>query len=167
MTVLRFHSLPDDPVAWRSALGAALPGLVWRDDTDPGDPAEVDVALVWKPPPGFFAGMTRLRLVVNLGAGVDSLLGRSDLPAVPIARLNDSGMVRLMTSYVVFAVLRYARDIPAFEAAQRRGEWHYIHPRSLSAPRVGVLGLGSVRQIGPGDILAHRFCASVCTAANQ
>ncbi len=144
MTVVRFHSLPDDPVAWRRALGAALPDMVWRDDADPGDPADVEVALVWKPPPGFFAGMTRLRLVVNLGAGVDSLLGRPDLPAVPIARLNDSGMVRLMTSYVVFAVLRYARDIPAFEAAQRRGEWHYIHPRALSAHRVGVLGLGEL-----------------------
>lgn len=144
MTVVRFHSLPDDAVAWRRALEAALPGVVWRDDADPGDPAAVDVALVWKPPPGFFAGMTRLRLVVNLGAGVDALLGRTDLPPVAIARLNDTGMVRLMTSYVVFAVLRYLRDIPQFEAAQRRGEWHYIHPQALGARRVGVLGLGEL-----------------------
>ncbi len=158
MTVLRFHSQPDDRVAWRQALTALLPDLVWRDDTDPGDPAEVDVALVWKPPPGFFAGMNRLRLVVNLGAGVDSLLGRDDLPPVPIARLNDTGMVRLMTSYVVFAVLRYLRDIPAFEAAQRRGEWHYIHPQALGTRRVGVLGLGEL-----GGPAAAALAALGCT----
>ncbi len=52
MTALRFHSLPDDPVAWRRALTALLPELAWRDDSAPGDPAEVEVALVWKPPPG-------------------------------------------------------------------------------------------------------------------
>jgi glyoxylate/hydroxypyruvate reductase len=47
-----------------------------------------------------------------------------------------------MRSYVLFAVLRYARDIPSFERAQRRGEWHYIHPGPLSSIRVGVMGLG-------------------------
>ena len=80
--------------------------------------------------------------MVNLGAGVDSLVARTDLPDVPIARLSDAGMVQLMTSYVLFAVIRHARDIPSFERAQRRGEWHYIHPRPLSSFRVGVLGLG-------------------------
>jgi glyoxylate/hydroxypyruvate reductase A len=53
-------------------------------------------------------------------------------------------MVQLMTSYVLFAVIRHARDIGAFERAQRRGEWHYIHPRPLSTFRVGVLGLGEL-----------------------
>jgi len=82
--------------------------------------------------------------VVNLGAGVDSLVGREDLPPVPIARLNDPGMVQLMTSYVVFAVTRYARDIHHFERAQRRGVWEYRHPRALDQIRVGVLGLGEL-----------------------
>ena len=53
-------------------------------------------------------------------------------------------MVQLMTSYVLFAVIRHARDIGAFERAQRRGEWHYIHPRPLASFRVGVLGLGEL-----------------------
>ena len=49
-----------------------------------------------------------------------------------------------MTSYVLFSVIRYARDIPIFERAQRRGEWQYVHPRALSDIRVGVLGLGEL-----------------------
>ena len=75
---------------------------------------------------------------------MDSLVGRDDLPAVPITRLSDDGMVSLMTSYVLFSVIRYARDIHIFERAQRRGEWQYVHPRALSEIRVGVLGLGEL-----------------------
>ena len=47
-----------------------------------------------------------------------------------------------MRSYVLFSVIRYARDIPDFEAAKRRNEWRYIHPRPLHRIKVGVLGLG-------------------------
>ncbi len=144
MVAVAFHSRGDDPVAWGKALGAALPGLDWRVSPDLGDPAEIEAALVWKPPSGFFAPMTKLKLVVNLGAGVDSLMGRDDLPPVPIARLNDQGMVQLMSSYVVFAVTRYARDIHLLERQQRRGEWRYLHPRALYEIKVGVLGLGEL-----------------------
>jgi glyoxylate/hydroxypyruvate reductase A len=141
---LVFYSAFDDPVAWRSTLGAELPELEFRVAPDVGDPADVRYVLAWKPPAGFFAPFRNLALVVNLGSGVDALVGRDDLPEVPISRLSDRGMVQLMTSYVLFAVIRHARDIPAFERAQRRGEWHYIHPRPLSTFRVGVLGLGEL-----------------------
>jgi glyoxylate/hydroxypyruvate reductase A len=141
---LVFYSGFDDPVAWKSALSAELPDLEFRVAPDIGDPACVRYVLAWKPPAGFFAPFHNLKLVVNLGSGVDALVGRDDLPEVPISRLSDRGMVQLMTSYVLFAVIRHARDIPAFERAQRRGEWHYIHPRPLSTIRVGVLGLGEL-----------------------
>lgn len=141
MIPIAFHSAHDDPEAWERALRPHLPGMELRVG---GDPSGVVAALVWKPPPGFFAPYRDLRLVVNLGAGVDALLRRDDLPALPISRLNDSGMVRLMCSYVTHAVTHYARDFHLFERAQRRGEWHYIHPRALSSHRVTVLGLGEL-----------------------
>jgi glyoxylate/hydroxypyruvate reductase A len=139
---LVFYSEFDDPQAWGSALRAELPDIDFRVAPQIGNPADVRYVLAWKPPTGFFAAFPNLALVVNLGAGVDSLVARTDLPDVPIARLSDASMVQLMTSYVLFAVIRHARDIPSFERAQRRGEWHYIHPRPLSSFRVGVLGLG-------------------------
>jgi glyoxylate/hydroxypyruvate reductase len=82
--------------------------------------------------------------VTNLGAGVDEIIGRNDLPDIPICRLSDPGMVQLMTSYVLFAVLRYARDMPSFERSKARGKWEFIHPRPLSEIKVGVLGLGEL-----------------------
>jgi glyoxylate/hydroxypyruvate reductase A len=139
-----FASPVDDASAWEKALRAELPDASFRVYPDIPEPAAVTTALVWKPPHGLFAPLINLRLVVNLGAGVDSLLGRDDLPDVPITRLSDPGMISLMVSYVLFAVIRYARDIDKFEEAQARGEWRYIHPRSLATVKVGVLGLGEL-----------------------
>lgn len=141
---LLFYSEFDDPQEWGQVITSQLPDLDFRVYPDIGDPSDIRYILAWKPYEGFFDVFPNLSLVINLGAGVDSLVQRRDLPQVPIARLSDSGMVKLMCSYVLFAALRYARDIPSFEAAKRRKEWHYIHPRPLHRIKVGVVGLGQL-----------------------
>lgn len=137
-----FHSKSDDFDVWRAALAAEDVDL--RRDSDIENRAAVRHALVWNPPHGFFKQFSNLALVVNLGAGVDALLGRDDLPAVAITRLSDPKMSRMMASYVLFAVIRHARNIPAFERARREHRWHYIHPRDPETVRVGILGLGQL-----------------------
>lgn len=139
---LLFYSQFDDPGEWRDVLKSELPSLDFRVYPEIGNPEDVRYVLAWKPFPGFFEPFPNLSLVVNLGAGIDSLAGRADLPDVPIARLSDDGMIALMKSYVLFSVIRYARDIPDFEQAKRLSEWRYIHPRPLHRIKVGVLGLG-------------------------
>ncbi|MFC6486760.1 2-hydroxyacid dehydrogenase [Nitratireductor sp. GCM10026969] len=141
---LVFYSEFDEPEPWAEALQQLLPALDFRVHPDIGNPDDVRYALVWRPKPGFFRDFKNIRLVVNLGAGVDSLTNRDDLPDVPISRLSDPGMVALMRSYVHFAVIRYARDMPEFERAKQRRDWHYIHPRPLHHTRVGILGLGAL-----------------------
>lgn len=152
-----FYSAVDDAAAWRHALRATLPDLDVRIHPDVGDPAEIGYALVWKPPDGFFRPFWNLRLVAILGAGADSLRGRRDLPPVPITRLHDSALARMMTGYVLFAVLRYARDMPAFERAQRAATWTYIHPRDPGAVRVGVLGLGALGGQAAAELARQGF----------
>ncbi|WP_454688366.1 2-hydroxyacid dehydrogenase [Achromobacter aloeverae] len=142
---LVFYSEFDDYTVWKHALRAQLPQLRVLHASEVADPAGIHYALAWKAPAGFFDRMVNLRLIVNLGAGVDALVGRADLPAgVPITRITDPQMARMMAAYVLFAVLRHARDIPYFEQAQRRGEWAYRHPRSPEEIRVAVLGLGEL-----------------------
>lgn len=141
---LVFYSAVDDAEAWREALHAEIPDLDIRVDPDVGDPADIRYALVWLPPKGFFQRFPNLKLVTNLGAGVDALVRRDDLVPVRFSRLSDPGMIDMMTSYVVYAVTRYARDMHTFERAKLRGEWHYVHPRPLSSIKVGVLGLGEL-----------------------
>ena len=159
---LVFYSAVDIGQDWKSALQAAHPGLDVRiaragDGHVEGDPEEVRYALVWKPPHGFFARFPNLKLVINLGAGVDALVARDDLPDVPVTRLSDPNMSQMMASFVLFCVLRHARDIPTFERAQREGRWHYVHPRTAAEIRVGVLGLGDLGAAAALELARHGF----------
>ena len=142
--VMVFYSEFDDFAAWREALSTEAPEVLLQRAEDIQDPNAVRFALVWKPPVGFFQRFPNLALVVNLGAGVDALVGRSDLPDVPITRLSDPKMARMMAGFVLFAVTRHARNIVTFEKAQRRREWHYVHPADPETINVGILGLGEL-----------------------
>ncbi len=154
---LVFYSAFDDFETWRAALNAELPDLDIRRAEDVEDPLSVRYALVWKPPAGFFAPYANLGMVINLGAGVDSLVQRNDLPNVPITRLSDPNMSRMMAGFVLFAVLRYARDIPVFEQAQRDGVWKYVHPRDPKDVRVTVLGLGELGSTAARELARQGF----------
>lgn len=150
------RSEPIEP--WARVLGEEVPGLAVRRPEEVGAEDEVRYALVWKPPAGFFDRYPALRLTMVLGAGIDGLVGRTDLPAaVPVARLVDPDMSRMMAGYVLFAVLRYARDIPSFEAAQRESRWHYVRPREAREIRVGILGLGELGRTAATELARQGF----------
>ena len=83
------------------------------------DPAEVHYAAVWKPHPGELAGFPNLRVIFNLGAGVDALMVDRSLPDVPLVRVAVGDLTARMTEYVVLHVLMhhrqelYLRRVPA------------------------------------------------------
>ncbi len=106
---------------------------------------DVHYALAWKPPVGFFARFPNLKLVTNLGAGVDSLVGRTDLAGC--ADLSPLRHRHGVADDVLCDVLGHPlrTGYPhILKSAQRRSEWHCVHPRALSDIRVGVLGLGEL-----------------------
>jgi glyoxylate/hydroxypyruvate reductase A len=145
--VLLFISQADDPVAWRAHLASAMPELQMRVWPDAGDPAEIDAALVWRHPPGVLRRFPNLKLIVNIGAGVDHVLADPDLPpGVPVARIVDDMLTQAMTQYVVLHVLALHRRMPEIAAAQRAASWRYFHPPAASETRVGLLGLGRLGQ---------------------
>jgi len=155
---LVFYSEPDPFEDWRDALAPHLGDHVRIEKADAvTDPESVRFALVWMPPAGFFARFPNLELVINLGAGVDKLVARDDLPDVPITRLSDPQMGRMMAGFVLFAVLRHARDIPHFEAAQVRREWSYRHPRGAGETTVAVLGLGELGALAATEIARQGY----------
>jgi glyoxylate/hydroxypyruvate reductase A len=157
ISTLVFYSEHDSFEEWQTLLTPLLPDVRICREQDVTDPDSVHYVLAWNPPLGFFARFRNLKLLVNLGAGVDSLVGRDDLPPVPITRISDPDMGRMMASYVLFSVLRYARDIPAFERAQRERRWHYLHPRLPSGIRVGVLGLGELGSYAAVELARQGF----------
>src|SRR5690606_28313309 len=149
---------PDDPAeAWRAELQARMPELDVRIWPKVGDPAQIDVALVWRPPPGELARYPNLRAILSLGAGIDGLIADPDLPDVPIARMVDPSLTRTMTEYVLLAVLRHHREFDRFERAQRAREGAYAFPRQASERRVGVMGLGELGGAAARQLVAHGF----------
>ncbi|MEP9350924.1 glyoxylate/hydroxypyruvate reductase A [Xanthobacter sp. KR7-225] len=154
---LLFHSDFDDAAAWTDALRRELPDLDVAISTRPYDPAAVRYALVWQPPVGFFAPLVNLALVTNLGAGVDALVGRADLPGVPVTRICDPEMARMMASFVLLAVLRHARDIPMLEQARRERRWHWVNPRTAGEITVGILGLGELGARAAREVAGQGF----------
>ena len=151
---------PDDPAdVWRAELQARIPDLDVRIWPEVGDPAEIDLALVWRPPPGELARYLNLRAILSLAAGIDGLIADPDLPDVPIARMVDPSLTRTMTEYVLLAVLRHHREFDRFERAQRAREWAYAFPPQAADRRVGVMGLG---ELGPRRPARSSRTASRC-----
>lgn len=142
---LLFISQTDDPATWTRALEALLPDLEVRVWPDLGDPEDIEVALVWKPPPGELKRLPRLRLIHSLGMGVDHIFCDSELPPdVPVVRLVDENIVTQMSEYLCHAVLHYHRRIDDYEQLQREKRWRQLPPSDTAARRVGILGLGVI-----------------------
>jgi glyoxylate/hydroxypyruvate reductase len=140
---LLFSSRLDDPVAWSAALKAAMPALDVRVSPDLGNPADIETALVWKAPPGELAALPNLKLITNLGAGVDPILADPTIPPhIPVARLGDEVMAQMMAQFVTMCVLRHYRDLGRYVRQQRESRWHYELPRASYECRVGVMGIG-------------------------
>jgi glyoxylate/hydroxypyruvate reductase len=135
---------PSNAAAWASVLHELAPELELRTWPEPPPQGPVH-ALVWRPPEGFFVAIPELKGVFALGAGVDDLAARADLPRdVPLVRLTDAGMAQQMVEYVLYGVLRFQRDFDAYAADQTQAVWRPRPPRGAAETRVLVLGLGEL-----------------------
>jgi glyoxylate/hydroxypyruvate reductase A len=108
------------------------------------DPAEVHYAAVWKPVPGELAGFPNLRVIFNLGAGVDALMADASLPNVPLVRVAVDDLTNRMTEYVVLHVLMHHRQELYLRDSQREKRWQPKFQWPASAVSVGIMGLGSL-----------------------
>lgn len=133
-----------DAATWRDALAERLPGADVVTSDDDGD-TPADYLAAWKPPAELLEKQTRLKGIVNLGAGVDALLKNPALPRnVPIVKLRDAGMGPLMADYTRYGVLHFQRDFDHYFDQQAHAEWHEIPLTDKADWPVGVLGLGAI-----------------------
>jgi glyoxylate/hydroxypyruvate reductase len=155
---LLFYSQFDDPADWGRHLRDAMPGLDFRVWPEVGDPKDIEAALVWKAPEGELRRFPNLKLIINLGAGVDSIVKDRTLPqGIPIVRIADAEMSRMMAQFVLAAVLRHYRDFVSFSRAQRERRWHYIHPHEAATCGVGVMGLGNLGGMAAAELVRQGF----------
>src|SRR5258707_6293758 len=108
------------------------------------DPADIAYAAVWKPGHGDLAAFPNLRVIFNLGAGVDALTADASLPKVPLVRVAVFDLTDRMTEYVVLHVLMHHRQEPYLRASQREKRWQLKFQWPASAIAVGIMGLGAL-----------------------
>ncbi|WP_066330647.1 2-hydroxyacid dehydrogenase [Azohydromonas lata] len=141
--------------SWLTALQAALPQAQWVDAV-PG--AEVDVALVANPPPGSLRGLTGLKLIQSLWAGVDRLLADDTLPpGVPIVRMVDPAMSTAMAETALWAVLSLHRGFFDYARQRREGVWKHLPQRRADEVGVTVLGLGEMGLAAARRLVAQGY----------
>jgi len=144
-TILFLSEVSDK--SWPSALAAAFPEHRLVTRLEDADPANTVAGLVWKHPYGSLAAYRNMRVLINLGAGVDHIVGDPDLPAgVPIVRLVDPGLTARMAEYVLMHCLSLHRRMPELMAAQKEGRWNFIAPTAPSSTCIGILGFGKLGQ---------------------
>ena len=130
---------------WLEHMRSLLPEIECRGWEDPGDPADIDIAVVWKPPAGGLKRFPNLRAIVSIGAGIDHVLADPELPRhVPIIRTTGKDLKIRMREYVTLHVLRLHRRLPEIEAAQAEREWLQLVNPPAYERRVGLMGLGDL-----------------------
>ncbi|MBB3189505.1 2-hydroxyacid dehydrogenase [Halomonas cerina] len=136
----------DDAEQWRAALSARLPEAeVITSNASLEARREAEYLAVWKPSARLLGEPTRLKGIVNLGAGVDALLSNPALPRdVPIVKLRDAGMAELIGDYVRYGILHFQRDFDRYRRQQAREEWREHAVIDKVDWPVGVLGLGAI-----------------------
>ncbi len=158
MPAVLFRSSSDSADAWREALTKRMPDIDFRVWPEVGDPADIQFALVWKPPVGALKGLPNLRCACSLGQGVDHLFADPELPDdIHIMRLIDPWMAQAMSEWVLLQVLRFHRQGMEYEAAHKAGEWIHLPAPQTAERRVGILGLGALGSDAASKIAALGF----------
>jgi glyoxylate/hydroxypyruvate reductase A len=133
------------PERWKARFDEVCPDRrVLQLPTTTFDPTEVHYAAVWKSVPGELAAFPNLRVIFNLGAGVDALMADASLPKVPLVRVTVGDLTNRMTEYVVLHVLMHHRQELYLRQSQREKRWAPKFQLPASAVSVGVMGLGTL-----------------------
>lgn len=113
---------------------------IWPDS---GDVSQIRFVLAWKPPDALFGRLPNLKAVSSLGAGVDSLIGKTGIPDhVEIGRLAGPRLAANMAAYLVSVVVAHWKRLPHFAQDQKQRRWNPWAPES--PPTVGLLGTGKM-----------------------
>jgi glyoxylate/hydroxypyruvate reductase A len=121
---------PPELEGWLHHVRGALPEERIDTSLERLGAASVDVALVANPPPGSLRGLSGLRLIQSLWAGVDRLLADASLPPdVPLARMVDPSMSAAMAETALWAVLSLHRGFFVYAQQQRAAEWSVLPQR--------------------------------------
>lgn len=159
MLKIEFATLEQDVDVYVPKIQAALDRIGIAADISRGvhDPADVDY-VIFAPngPLKDFAPFNKAKLVQNLWAGVETIVGNQSLTQ-PLARMVDPGMTERMGNYVLGHIMRHHLDADFF-AQVEIGEWDDERVAPLAGEiTVGFLGLGELGLHCAGRAVANGY----------
>lgn len=131
-----------DPAPWVAAIRAGEPERPLHVWPDLPQPKAIGYLLAWQLPDGLLARLTNLKAIFSLGAGVDQLVTRRDLPDVPLVRVINPDLTQRMTEWVTLQVLIHHRRQKAYDRQQAAHIWKELPQPAAREVRIGILGLG-------------------------
>ncbi len=128
--------------AWRDTFKEQIPDLPIRIWPDVGEVKDIKYLAFMHPDFDQLPAFPNLRAMFSRSAGVESFVDHPKRPKVPLGKVEPPGGDPMMTEYVVMHVLRFHRDMPAYQAAQANREWRRAPIVRPEQRRVGFLGFG-------------------------
>jgi glyoxylate/hydroxypyruvate reductase len=123
--------------------------------------AQIEVAIVAKPPDALWPKLSGLKWVQSLWAGVEKLLASPTLPAgIQLTRMVDPFMTQTMAEAVCTHVLWLHRQMHRYAALQRQGRWEQLDQGPAQRCQVGIVGFGELGQACGQALSALGFSVS-------
>ena len=134
----------DAQKAWVKALQAVMPDEKIVLYNDIADRSLVDIAVVANPEVTELIHLPNLKWIQSLWSGVDQLIGLQALSNIPIVRMVDPQMSKIMAEAVLAWVLYLHRGMPTYAKQQQEKLWQQIPYIRAENRTIGLLGLGEL-----------------------
>ncbi|WP_432696961.1 2-hydroxyacid dehydrogenase [Marinobacterium sp. YM272] len=152
----------DEHQLWLESLNRVLPDqqVVASEAIDDKQAESIEFAIVANPTPAELRRFPNLKWVQSLWAGVEKMVSMAELAEIPIVRMKDPELARIMAEAVLTWTLYLHRQIPTYQRQQAQHTWKqhiYLPP---SQKRVGVLGTGKLGRAAIATLLTSGFNVS-------
>ena len=127
---------------FRDTFKEQIPDLPIRFWPDAGELKDIEYLAFMHPDFNQLPAFPNLKAMFSRAAGVEDIVKHPKLPKVPLGKVEPPGGDPMMTEYVIMHVLRFPRDMPAYQAAQASREWRRVPIVRPEQRRVGFLGFG-------------------------
>ena len=144
--------------SWKAVLQELAPDVNFYSYLEDHPREEVEVAMVWKHPPGILKIYPSLQYVASFGAGVDFLLEDPDFPQdIPITRVVDPVLASDMSEFVIGAILSHLKNLHQYKADQLNSTWQPLPYKRIDEVNVGIMGLGALGTALSKDLISLGF----------
>lgn len=134
-----------DTRAWLEALKHLDPSLDIRIYPEVGNVEEITSIIAWKAPFGVFRKFPNLKWIASTGAGVEHIIGDSELPSsVRVTRVVDERLAKDMTAFLVAMVMSWIRGLAWYKANEKDGEWARRRYKVPEETIIGIMGMGEL-----------------------